>query len=244
MEYDEVNFLLLPEESLPRYVRRTKDIYDHRNLLKRLLLSEYALNYLLDIVIESVKTKSGLRTLDCLKVIKAILRNNPFCIEISPQAIKKLFFLHQAFIFHRNEQVCACANVLIKSQRLDDESIAWIVANWEKSGHLLNRLLRYPESHPFIVQWATEVYQSGKLGDRRSEIVGILISPNIPHFVRESGSSIIWAIYYSKVSDEVKEKLLIENFSVNTIESLWKVAIRLKFSRVIEFMQEKVREQQ
>ena len=239
-----IDFVLLPEQSLPRYIHSTKDIYQHRSLLKQLLLSEYTLNYLLDIVIASVKNKSRIRTLDCLRVLRAVLRNNPFGIEISNEAISKLFFLHQKFIFHKNEQVCACANMLVKSQRLDDESIAWVIANWEKSDHLLNRLLRYPENHHLIIQWATEIYQSGKLRDRKSEIIGILIGENIPAFVRESSNSIIWAIYYSKVPDEIKQKLLIENCTMESIEPLWKVAIRLKLSRVIEFMQKKVREQQ
>jgi hypothetical protein len=53
-----VNFVLLPERSLPRYIQSAKDIYKYRNLLKQLLLSEYTLNYLLDIVIASVKNKS------------------------------------------------------------------------------------------------------------------------------------------------------------------------------------------
>ncbi len=239
-----IDFVLLPEQSLPRYIHSTKDIYQHRSLLKQLLLSEYTLNYLLDIVIASVKNKSRIRTLDCLRVLRAVLRNNPFGIEISNEAISKLFCLHQKFIFHKNEQVCACANMLVKSQRLDDESIAWVIANWEKSDHLLNRLLRYPENHHLIIQWATEIYQSGKLRDRKSEIIGILIGENIPAYVRESSSSIIWAIYYSKVPDEIKQKLLIENCTMESIEPLWKVAIRLKLSRVIEFMQKKVREQQ
>jgi hypothetical protein len=239
-----VNFVLLPEQSLPRYIHSTKDIYEHRSLLKQLLLNEYTLNYLLDIVIASVKNKTRIRTLDCLRVIRAVLRNNSFGLKISNETISKLFFLHQTFIFHKNEQVCACANVLVKSQRLDDESIAWVISNWEKSDHLKNRLLRYPENHPLINQWATEIYQSGKMQDRKSEIIGILISENIPAFVSESRSSLIWAIYYSKVPNEIKQKLLIENFSMESIESLWEVAIRLKFSKVIEFMQKKVRDQQ
>lgn len=239
-----IDFILLPEQSLPIYIHSAKDIYEHRSLLKQLLLSEYTLNYLLDIVIVSVKNKSRIRTLDCLRVIRAVLRNNPFGLEISKETISKLFFLHQTFIFHKNEQVCACANVLVKSQRLDNESITWVISNWEKSDHLKNRLLRYPEKHHLINQWATEIYQSGKMQDRKSEIIGILIGEDIPTYVSENSSSIVWAIYYSKVPNEIKEKLLIENFSMESIKSLWDVAIRLKLSKVIEFMQKNIRDQQ
>jgi hypothetical protein len=244
MSDDIVDFVLLPEQSLPKYIHSSKDIYEYRSLLKQLLLNEYTLNYLLDIIIATVKNKTRIRTLDCLKVLRAILRNNPFGLELSNETIRKLFFLHQTYIFHKNEQVCSCANVLVKSQRLDDESISWIIANWEKSSHLLNRLLRYPENNHLLIQWATEIYKSGKLSERKSEIIGILIGENIPAFIQESGSSIIWAIYYAKGSNEIKQNLLIENFRIESIDQIWVVAIRLKLSKVIEFMQNKIREQQ
>ena len=97
---DVADFLLLPEQSLPLYIQSAKDIYERRSLLKQLLLNEYTLNYLMDIIIESVKSKSRIRTLDCLKVVRAILRNNPFDLELDNPTISKLFFLHQTFIFH------------------------------------------------------------------------------------------------------------------------------------------------
>lgn len=241
---DVVDFLLLPEQSLPFYIQNARDIYEHRSLLKQLLLSEYTINYLMDIIIESVKSKSRFRTLDCLRVIRAILRNNPFGLELGNLPISKLFFLHRAFIFHKNEQVSACANVLIMSQCLDDQSIKWIIANWEKSDHLLNRLLRYPARNSLITQWSREIYQSGRLKDRNSEVIALLIDEKLPPYIKENSSTIIWSIYYSRVSDETKQKLLMENFTIESTESLWKVATRLKYSEVIEFMRQKVREQQ
>jgi len=171
------------------------------------------------------------------------MRNNPFDLELGNSTISKLFFLHRTYIFHNSEEVQACVNMLIKSQCLDDENIVWIIANWENSDHLLNRLLRYPVKNSLVTQWAKEIYQNGKLKDRNSEVVGLLIDENIPPYVKENGSLIIWAIYYSKVSNETKQKLLMEEFTIDSIESLWKVATRLKFPKVIEFMQQKVREQ-
>lgn len=242
MMTNEIELLLAPEQFLPLYVKNTKDIYEHRHLLKQLLVSEYALNYLLDILIAVVKNRARFRTLDCLRVIRAILKNNPFELKLGEKTINKLFYLHQAYIFHKNQQVSACANVLVKSQSLDDESVSWIISNWENSEHLLNRLLRYPVKHPLVTQWATEMYQKHQLRDRKAELIALLIDENIPSFIEENKNTIIWAIYYSRVPDEVKQRLLMERFSVENLESLWKVSVRLKYSNVIELMHIKIRE--
>ena len=87
---DVLDFLLLPEQSLPLHIRNARDIYEHRNLLKQLLLDEYTINYLMDIIIESVVNKSRFRTLDCLRVIRAILRNNPFGVELNERTMMKV----------------------------------------------------------------------------------------------------------------------------------------------------------
>jgi hypothetical protein len=178
---------------------------------------------LLDILIDVVKNRARFRTLDSLRVIRAILKNNPFELKLGEKAINKLFYLHKAYIFHKNQQVSACANMLVKSQNLDDESINWIISNWENSEHLLNRLLRYPVKHPLVTQWATEMYQQHKLRDRKAELIALLIDEIIPSFIKENNNTIIWAIYYSRVPDEVKQRLLMERFSVENLESLWKV---------------------
>jgi hypothetical protein len=241
---DVIDFLLIPEQSLPLYIQSTKDIYERRNLLKQLLLSENTINYLMDIIIESVNNKSRFRTLDCLKVLRAVLRNNPFEIELNESTIKKLFFLHQTFILHKNEDVRACANSLVMSRRLDDEDIRWIIANWEKSDHLLNRLLRYPVKNSLISQWATEIYHSGKIRDRISEVVALLIDENIPPYVKENQNTIVWSIYYARISDSTKKRHLMDNFSKESADSLWKIATRLKYPDVVQFMHQKILAQQ
>jgi hypothetical protein len=241
---DVVDFLLLPEQSLPLRIQSTKDIYEHRNLLKQLLLSESTINYLMDIIIKSVNNKSRFRTLDCLKVLRAILRNNPFDTELSKPTIRKLFFLHQTFILHKSKEVRACANSLVLSRCLDDESIKWIIANWEKSDHLQNRLLRYPVKNSLISQWANEIYESGKLKDRISEVIALLIDENIPSYIKENKNTIVWSIYYARTPDSTKQRLLMENFSKESADSLWKVATRLKYPDVVQFMRQKILAQQ
>jgi len=241
---DVIDFLLLPEQSLPLHIQSVKNIYERRYLLKQLLLSEDTINYLLDIIIEAINNKARFRTLDCLRVLKAILRNNPFGTDLSELTIKKLFFLHRTYILHKNEDVGACANSLVISRCLDDVSIRWIIANWEKSDHLLNRLLRYPVKNSLISQWAAEIYHSGRLKDRISEVIALLIDENIPTYIKENRNTIVWSIYYARIPDNTKQSLLMENFSIEAADSLWKIATRLKFPNVIQFMRQKILAQQ
>ena len=243
MSNDSVKFLLLPEEFLPIYVRDTKDIYEHRSLLKQLLLSDYALNYLLDIIIKAIDDGARFRKLDCLKVTKAILKNNPLGHVLDSRTVSKLFFLYKTFILHRSEEIRACANLLIRFQCLSENEVAWLVYNWDKSEHSLNRLLRYPKKHSLITQWAKGMYQQGQVRNRMAEVVALLIDDSIPSFVTENEDTIIWAIYYSRVTDEVKQRLLKERFSVESLNALWKVSVRLRYPEVIEFMRAKVRKQ-
>jgi hypothetical protein len=243
MNDDSVNFKLLPEIFLPTHIKNTKDIYEYRSILKQLLLQEYVINYLLDIIIKAVEENLRFKTLDCLKVIKAILKNNFFEVTLSDSTVNKLFQLYQVFIFHKNEEVKSVANLLIRFQFLNSESIKWLILNYEKSEHSLNRLLRYPKKDPLITEWAKNLYEEGKLKNRSSELIAILIHKCIPEFIVENGDTVIWAIYYSTISDETKQKLLIERFSVANLETLWEISIRLKYFDVIEFMRKKTFEQ-
>lgn len=229
-------FFLLPEKYLPVYIRDTRDIYEHRAVLKQLLLDNNVINYLLDILIKAIEGGTRFRTLDCLRVIKAILRNNLLGHKLDSQTVGNLFYLYKTFIFHNNEEVKMCANSLIRFQQLDDKSVRWLISHWDKSGHSLNRLLRYPEKHPLISEWAKDIYQQGQLMERQSEVIALLIDENIPAFVKEKDATIIWAIYYSRISDEAKQRLLMERFSVDFLDTLWEVSLRLGFPSVIEFM--------
>ncbi len=242
MKEDDARFILLPEEFLPEYIQNTRDIYLHRSLLKQLLLSEFVLNHLLDILVKAVENGVRFRTLDCLKVIKVILKNNPYGLELESQTVTKLFYLYKSYVFHKNEEVQACANLLIRFQRLNDDQINWLISTWDRSEHSLNRLLRYPQRNPLITHWAKDRYQHRELLERCAELIALLIDEGIPDFAREDNETIVWAIYYSRASDEIKQRLLRERFSIESLDALREVSVRLRYPAVIEFMRSKLRE--
>ena len=108
----------------------------------------------------------------------------------------------------------------------------------ELSGERLNH-----DAYTHDTEWAKGVYQQGQLRGRRAEIVSLMIDEDIPPFVTEDEDTIVWAIYYARVSDGTKQRLLMERFSVETFDSLWQVSLKLRYSVVIENMRAKVREQ-
>jgi hypothetical protein len=84
METPDATFLLLPDLWLPKYVLSPADIYKHRRLLRQLLVNEDVLNHLLTILTTTVQSGGRFRTLSCLRVIRAILKNNPFDDTVAP----------------------------------------------------------------------------------------------------------------------------------------------------------------
>ncbi|TKJ30496.1 MAG: hypothetical protein CEE40_04675 [Chloroflexi bacterium B3_Chlor] len=225
-----------PERFLPNHVRTARDLFDNRRFVREFACDEFALKYLLDVIIEAVQDGERFRTLDCLRVIRDIVKRRPSELQLGCRTLDRLFFLYRAFIFHRNADVRWCVSWFVKDQVLDDDKIRWLISNYKKSKHVVDRLLLHPCRHPLITDWAAKVWEAGEFRDRRSQVIGLLISDDIPPFVGETdNTAIIWAIYYARVTDEVKRQLLMKHFSFDGIDALLEVCNRLDYPSVLEF---------
>lgn len=96
--------------------------------------------------------------------------------------------------------------------------------------------------HLLITEWANKVYTDGLLPDRRTEVIALLIGDSIPQIITEPDNIIIRAIYYARVSNETKQKLLMEKFALDNLDALWDIALRLKYENVVELMIAKIME--
>jgi hypothetical protein len=96
-------FVLLPEEFLPNHVKSVGNIYRNRAVLREMLSGEYVVSYLIDALVDALEHGTKFRTLDCLRVIRAILCNDPFGVELSSDTISKLFYLYRTFVFQRSK---------------------------------------------------------------------------------------------------------------------------------------------
>lgn len=198
--------------------------------------------YLLDIVCQTVKGKQCFRRLDCLKVLKWVLRRKPPNTSLSPETRDRLFFLYQEYIFHRNAEMQSAVNTYLKDEILSDTQIRWLLEHADESVMVLNRLLRYPERHPLIVLWAADVYRQHKYPARQSETIALLIEDDIPKFVDLTDlSAVLWAIYYARIDDQTKGTLLEQYFSFETIDELIKICTRKAYVDVLESVRQRLK---
>lgn len=97
-------------------------------------------------------------------------------------------------------------------------------------------MLRYPEPHRLLRQWATSVYQNKQHSDRQSEVIALLIEEEIPSFVDTTDrSKILWAIFYAKVNTDNRKKLLMRFWDLKSLDDLVEICSRLKLPDVLDF---------
>ncbi|MEM5777815.1 MAG: hypothetical protein QXJ06_05245 [Candidatus Aenigmatarchaeota archaeon] len=233
--------LFYPDKYLPKFVLSTRDIYNNRHILKFIKYNAKALNYLLDLILEDHTKRKRFRKLDCLKVIRSIIRNRDSKKSMKRAIISKLFDVYKEFIFDKNEELKWCVSTFIKDQVLEKTALKWLLANYKKSNYIVNRLLRYPCKNKLIKDWARSVYLNKELRNRTSEVIALLIEQDIPSFVKESNPQIlIWAIYYARINRKRKQELL-KKYGFKSVRTTIDVCTRLGYPAVIEFLLQRLR---
>ncbi len=242
----ELNLMILePAGIIERRVKSTKDLYSLRAFLKHLPCSDFTIRYLAQIILNDVVAKKRFRKVDCIKVLRAIYRNSEGKPYLNTDTIRFLFHIYKSLIFDISEQGQWKLSALIKDQILIDDEIQWLIENYERSTHLLNRLLLYPENHPIITEWAKEVYKTKRFPENReTEIIALLIKDDIPPNIDLSNNKlIIWAIFKARIYNTTKEILLQRYTNPDNYETLINLAIRLKMPTLIKFVIKKLNEE-
>lgn len=261
--------LFNPDKYVPEQIITTKDIWEHRYILKQVPYNDKVIKHLIEIIIIAIEQRKRFRKLDCLKVIKRILYNrvnscqDDINVAENKVVTNKLFYLYQSFFDSSNSQeIQKCVNIFLKNRQLDEEQIQWLVKNHTKSEYAINRLLRYPGKSPRLFYWAKELYLNkfikyreerktlsdwyqieieNNLLKRESELIAILIDEDIPPFVDIRDKTVImWAIYYSQVPDVTKERLIKKYWNIEGWEAALEVSKRLNYLSVREWILENI----
>jgi hypothetical protein len=261
--------LFNPDKYVPEQILTTKDIWEHRYILKQVPYNDKVIKHLIEIIIIAIEQRQRFRKLDCLKVINRILYNrvnscqDDINVAENKVVTNKLFYLYQSFLDGSNSQeIQKCVNMFLKNRQLDEEQIQWLVKNHTKSEYAINRLLRYPGKSPTLFYWAKELYLNkfikyreerktlsdwyqieieNNLLKRESELIAILIDEDIPSFVDIRDKTVImWAIYYSQVPDVTKERLIKKYWNIEGWEAAIKVSKRLNYLSVREWILENI----
>lgn len=168
-----------------------------------------------------------------LSVLRNVIRSNPTMV-FDEEANKLSFQVFKKYIFHNNADMNSYANRLLVNVILDDESVKWLIDNYDESEHIMNRILRYPTYNERIANWAKQQYKHNTLPKRNSELIGLLIHKELPQFVISDNKVKIWGIYYSKVSDDIKKQLLFAAYSVEVLNDFISICKRLGYFDLIE----------
>jgi len=228
-------------ENLFNIIRSVKDIYQYRYTIKQVESSDKTIAAIADLILAAIQKKQRFRTLDCLKVLKSLVKNLPESNDLSEETTAKLFEIYKYFILSERENIQWCVSSIIKDKKLSDEAIDWLVSNQLRSKHIVNRLLLYPCKHPQIKNWAEKVLSKDELQDRRSELIAILIEKDLPKAAtKENSSTIQWAIFKSCLPYENKIEMLKQYSDIDSLQATIKIADRLKSPGILRDLLEKL----
>ena len=224
-----------PGTFFPKYLRSLDDVAAHRRYIRSTPYSEYAVEYLSDLLWVRVSESRRRNLIHGLNAIKSILRNRNAGMGRIPEAtVDRLFELYQHFVFDRLETIRWSVSAILKGNLLRLGQIKWLLNHYQESEHVVNRLLRYPAYNPTVADWAREMLVREDFIERRSELLGRLIVDTLPP---EAGGmpapAVLWAIYYSSGEIEAKSRLIREVLSPDSVGDLIDICTRLNLPEVL-----------
>jgi hypothetical protein len=191
-----------PRGRLEKLIRTARDIYENRTDLKQIPRSDFSVGYLARIIRDALRTGERFRFGECVKVLRAVIVAGDFQ-QFSSATVSDLFEIYRTKILSVSEPVQWCLSRIVRGQVLDESAVDWLLENCEQSEHIVNRLLGYPERHPKVVKWAAEMYAKGKLKDRMSQLLALLIQDSIPPDAGQvDPTTLMWAIFRARTADK------------------------------------------
>lgn len=230
------NIVLLEKEYLKyfpqaipaRFLNSYKSIIENKNLIKQSLPDNGTLNILLDTIIFRISTNQRFQKLTLLKLIRSQLVKE----DLDDAIVDKLFFLFKELYTKLNSDNLWILSTLLKDVLLPDPNIYWLIENFEKSEHIQNRLLRYPDTNKTISNWASDCIDKHILSDRFSELIGLKLNFE-PDYSHPNSTALLWGIHYSKLEDFKKKELLIRHLCDDNFTEFLTICEKNNFSDLI-----------
>jgi hypothetical protein len=225
-----------PAEFFPKYLRTVDDVAEHRHLLEMCDYDDFAIEYLINLVLTKASDSREPNLIHALRLIQWILGNGSVNDPPPPvNIVDRLFDLYRHFVFSPHNDIRWCVSAILRGKPLQKDQIRWLIAHHEESGHLVNRLLRYPVFDPLVADWARDMLRTHQFEDRASELLGRLISQTLPPEAEQFPTeTLMWAVYYSSAAHSIKQDLLQQYASNEAIRDLIIISIRLQMPTLLK----------
>lgn len=204
-----------------------------KSFLKNISFSEKVLIIIIDIVLDKIRNNRRFQKKTTLSIIRSIIRKKPINYSLKTETINKLFEIYQSLIFLVNENLCWILSSLLMNQKLNQNQVIWLIENAENSVYILNRLLRYPFKNKNISNWANTSIKENKYYKRKSELIGKVLDYNL-EFKYKNKDQWAWGVYYSSLTYDKKERMLINNLNEENFNSVVEILYRQKSYKAIK----------
>jgi hypothetical protein len=159
-----------------------QDFLKYREILHYYQFNMKVLEHLIHITFEfwfSDKRISRLSLIQTTRRYAALEKTKKYTAEIS----NILFDLFKIIIVDQrikgNKQAVVSIefsiNTLLRNVELNDEQLRCLLANIEKSPHIINRILRYPFKSSIVTKWALSNYENNSFRNRRAELISWML---------------------------------------------------------------------
>lgn len=210
-------------------------IIQYSGLLTYSLFDEKFIVRILKIIQPLVDNNKRFRRKWCIKLIKSHLKKRPPKFKLKQTTVNSLFIFYKSQILKVPNELANDLSVILKDIELSDDNIKWLIDNAANSKYILNRILRYPKKSELISTWANYCLKNNLYVDRYSEIIGYALDANEDLELNQSDQNqFVWGIYYSRLGNETKEKMLTNLLSHETADSIIEISERLKLFKLLE----------
>jgi len=225
-----------PAVFFPKYLRSVDDVAAHRSRVRICSYSDFAIEYLTGLVFDRVRQSRRRNLIYGLQAIKWLLRNrNENDLPIPEAIVDRLFELYQNFVFDRLDEIRWCVSAILKDKPLQSYQIRWLLDHYQESEHIVNRLLRFPRFDSVIADWARAMMRIHKLEERTSELLGRLIFQTLPpEAVQLPIPTVLWGVYHSSAESAVKQRLLEQSASADSMDDLIEISLRLHLPAILK----------
>ena len=192
-------------------IKSVNDIVRYKILLTQSRLSTESLRFFIDLIVQKHKKQNRFKRKPCILILKRLIKNRKQQGQMNSDMIDSLFYLFQQYHMDKNVNIQWAVTTMLKDQVVSSDQLLWLINNHDKSVHVLNRLIKYPELNRNLIKWANDCLRDGLYSDRLSEILALTLYPEIDIHdmcIHYGNNVVAWAIYRSKYDTKAKYLLL------------------------------------